>query len=100
MDVRVNHGFDIVIGNPPYISTKGISEEEKKILMKHFGFADDIYNHFYFKGMQLLKENGILTFISSKTFWTIQTKKNLRELILKNQLLQLFDTSILLTHQW
>ncbi|MBP8967570.1 MAG: Eco57I restriction-modification methylase domain-containing protein, partial [Paludibacteraceae bacterium] len=89
----VKDGFDIVIGNPPYISTKGISENDKKILEKQFGFADDLYNHFYFKGMELLKENGILSFISSKTFWTIQTKKNLRELILKNRLLQLFDTA-------
>lgn len=85
-------GFDIVIGNPPYISTKGVSENDKKILERQFGFADDLYNHFYFKGVELLKESGILSFISSKTFWTIQTKKNLRNLILKNKLLLLFDT--------
>ncbi|NLJ20007.1 MAG: restriction endonuclease [Bacteroidales bacterium] len=89
----VKNGFDIVIGNPPYVSNKGISENDKKILEKQFGFADDLYNHFYFKGMDLLNEKGILTFISSKTFWTIQTKRNLRELILKNKLLQLFDTA-------
>ncbi|MBP9004972.1 MAG: Eco57I restriction-modification methylase domain-containing protein [Candidatus Marinimicrobia bacterium] len=89
----IKTGFDIVIGNPPYVSTKGVSENDKKILEKQFGFADDLYNHFYFKGMYLLNEKGILTFISSKTFWTIQTKKNLRELILRNQLLQLFDTA-------
>ncbi|HRR29155.1 MAG TPA: Eco57I restriction-modification methylase domain-containing protein [Victivallales bacterium] len=86
-------GFDIVIGNPPYVSTKGISENDKKNLEKQFGFADDLYNHFYFKGVDLLNEKGILTFISSKTFWTIQTKRNLRNLILKNKLLQLFDTA-------
>jgi hypothetical protein len=43
--------------------------------------------------MELLKEHGVLSFITSKTFWTIQTKKNLRTLILKNKLLQLFDTA-------
>jgi hypothetical protein len=86
-------GFDIVIGNPPYVSTKGVKEEYKKLLQKHFGFADDLYNHFYFKGIEILRENGILTFISSKTFWTIQTKKNLRELILKHKLIQLVDTA-------
>jgi len=87
------NGFDIVIANPPYVSTKGIDEKDKKIFQQIYGFADDLYCHFYFKGMQLLQENGILAFISSKTFWTIQTKKNLRELILKNKLLQLFDTA-------
>jgi len=86
-------GFDIVIGNPPYVSTKGVSESDKKVLMQQFGFADDLYNHFYFKGIQLLRDKGILTYISSKTFWTIQTKKNLRQLILENKLLQLVDTA-------
>jgi len=86
-------GFDIVIGNPPYVSTKGVTDKDKKIFEAQFGFADDLYNHFYFKGMQLLKDNGVLTYISSKTFWTIQTKKNLRELLLKNKLLQLVDTA-------
>jgi len=86
-------GFDIVIGNPPYVSTKGVQENDKKVLMQQFGFADDLYNHFYFKGIQLLKEKGLLTYISSKTFWTIQTKKNLRQLLLKNKLLQLVDTA-------
>jgi hypothetical protein len=90
---RKKGGFDIVIGNPPYVSTKGVKEEYKKLLQKHFGFADDLYNHFYFKGIEILRENGILTFISSKTFWTIQTKKNLRELILKHKLIQLVDTA-------
>ncbi len=85
-------GFDIIIANPPYVSNKGVNENDKKILETYFGFSDDLYNHFYFKGIQILKNNGILCFISSKTFWTIQTKKNLRELILKNQLLQLIDT--------
>ncbi|MCM8808052.1 MAG: BREX-1 system adenine-specific DNA-methyltransferase PglX, partial [Candidatus Omnitrophica bacterium] len=89
----VEDGFDIVIGNPPYISTKEISIEQKKQLEQQYGFSDDAYNHFYFKGIQLLKENGILAYISSKTFWTIQTKKNLRELLLKNKILKLFDTA-------
>jgi len=86
-------GFDVVIGNPPYVSIKGNTTEDKEKLKKHFGFADDLYNHFYFKGIDLLKDNGILAYISSKTFWTIQTKRNLRKLILENKLLQLVDTA-------
>ncbi len=86
-------GFDIVIGNPPYISTKGVDEKMKTLLKSKYGFADDTYNHFFFKSMQILKQNGILSFITSKTFWTIQTKKNLRELLLKNTILQFFDTA-------
>lgn len=86
-------GFDIVIGNPPYVSTKDVNADYKKKLTHRYGFADDLYSHFYFKGIELLKESGFLCFISSKTFWTIQTKKNLRNLILENKLLLLFDTA-------
>lgn len=89
----INNGFDIVIGNPPYISTKGVDDQMKKILIKNYGFADDTYNHFYFKSMELLKNNGILAFITSKTFWTIQTKRNLRNLLLNNKILVIFDTA-------
>jgi len=88
----IDDGFDIVISNPPYVSTKGVKEKDKAQLKEFYGFADDLYTHFYFKGMELLKENGILAYISSKTFWTIQSKKNLRDLILKNQLIYLYDT--------
>ncbi len=89
----VNTGFDIVIGNPPYISTKGVKEDDKKALEKEFGFADDTYNHFFFKGKQLLNTNGNLTFITPKTFWTTQTKRNLRDLLLDNKINYFFDTA-------
>lgn len=88
----IKEGFDIVIGNPPYISTKGSNENYKEKLKKFYGFADDFYSHFIFKGIEILKDNGILAFITSKTYWTIQTKKNLRELLLKNKILEIYDT--------
>ena len=89
----VKNGFDIVIGNPPYISTKGISTAEKKSYEIEFGFSDDTYNLFTFKGMRLTKENGSITYIIPKTFWTTQTKRNMRELILKNSIRYIFDTA-------
>jgi len=91
---KVNDGFDIVIGNPPYVSTKGTTNIEKKNLLAEFDFADDLYSHFYFKGLSLLKsDTGFLSYISSKTFWTIQTKKNLRELFLYHKIHEIFDTA-------
>jgi len=50
-----NGGFDLVIGNPPYISTKGYNQDDKQILKYLFGFADDFYSHFIFKGIDILK---------------------------------------------
>ena len=86
-------GFDVVIGNPPYISTKGITAEFKKALEKEYSFADDTYNHFFFKGNEILKDKGVLTFITPKTFWTTQTKRNLRDLLLSQYLEYIFDTA-------
>lgn len=73
-------GFDIVIGNPPYVNTKlinklGISEK----LIEEYGYCDDLYNHFTIRGLELLKKGGILSFITSDTFLTLQTKLNMRK---------------------
>lgn len=92
-DVFDNGGFDIVIGNPPYISTKGVSSEDKKRFMQAFGFSDDTYNHFYFKGIEICKKGGCLTYITPKTFWTTQTKRNLRDLLLSKSIVTIFDTA-------
>ena len=58
------HKFDAVIGNPPYVGTKKRSASDKKALENEFGFADDLYNHFFFKGINLLKEGGSLAYIT------------------------------------
>jgi len=51
-----------------------------------------LYNHFFFKGYQILSDKGVLSFITSKTFWTTQTKRNLRDLLLSQRLEYIFDT--------
>jgi hypothetical protein len=89
-----NDGFDIVIGNPPYVSTKVTTSTDKKNLTAEYDFADDLYSHFYFKGISILKpDTGFLSYISSKTFWTIQTKKNLRDLFLNHKIYEIYDTA-------
>lgn len=92
-EVFDNGGFDIVIGNPPYISTKGVDAKDKPALKEEYGFADDTYSHFYFLGFNLLKDNGNISYITSKSFWTTQTKKNLRELLLNYKIDYIFDTA-------
>jgi len=74
-----NPGFDIVIGNPPYVNTKLISSMGiSKKLEEEYGYCDDLYNHFTFRGLELLKKGGFLSYITSDTFLTLQTKKNIR----------------------
>ncbi|EKD44446.1 MAG: hypothetical protein ACD_71C00130G0008 [uncultured bacterium (gcode 4)] len=87
-----NGGFDICIGNPPYVWTKGTTEDQKKSLERIFWFADDLYSHFFFHWLALCRESWILSYITSKTYWTIQSKKNVRELLLKNDIIYIYDT--------
>ena len=89
----IKDGFDIVIGNPPYISTKEISAKDKDIYEKIYGFSDDTYNIFTFRGMQLVKDNGTLNYIIPKTFWTTQTKRNMRNMLLSKAIKYIYDTA-------
>jgi len=87
------NGFDIVIANPPYVSTKGEHSTPKADLKRHYGFADDLYSHFFFRSFEILKPKGILSFITSDTFLTINTKMNLRKLLQSKKIIELIKTA-------
>lgn len=83
-------GFDIVIGNPPYVDQRRI-RSLKPILKKQFsdvytGTAD-LYVYFYKRGFELLRSGGILTYISSNTFLRVEFSKKLREYLIDNIIL-------------
>jgi len=79
--------YSIVIGNPPYIRPHNIPIKEKKFLWKNYKTASnktDIYAYFFEKGISLLKEKGKLIFITSNTYFSLESFKKLRKLILDN----------------
>jgi hypothetical protein len=65
----VRDGFDIVIGNPPYVQLQSnagrLAKMFEKVGYKTFERTGDIYSLFYEKGWQLLKPKGTLCFITS-----------------------------------
>ncbi|EFI47720.1 type IIS restriction endonuclease [Segatella oris C735] len=65
----VNNGFDIVIGNPPYIQLQNNGGELAKLYEEcgysTFARTGDIYCLFYERGWQLLKKDGHLCYITS-----------------------------------
>ncbi len=74
-------GFDIVIGNPPYIRQEQLSIF-KPLWKKNFDCYDpaaDIYVYFFERALQLLKEGGLLAFISSNKYFRSGYGKKLRE---------------------
>ncbi len=62
-------GFDIVIGNPPYIQLQKeggrLAKQFENQRYQTFERTGDIYTLFYEKGIQLLKQGGHLTYITS-----------------------------------
>ncbi len=86
-EVFRNGGFDIVIGNPPYIRNTELSNEDKTIFNKTF-FSSykqyDIYVLFFELGLKLLKNKGVLGFITSNKFIASDYGMKIRDLILRN----------------
>jgi adenine-specific DNA-methyltransferase len=90
----VKDGFDIVIGNPPYLGISKLSykKELNKIGYQTFESTGDLYSVFYERGNQLLKEKGILTFITSRQWINASYGKSLRQYFVeKSNPLQLID---------
>ena len=75
-------GFDIIIGNPPYIRHHKI-KHLKPTLKTQFGdfFSGmaDLYVYFYKRGTELLRAGGVLTYISSNTFLRAAFARKLRQ---------------------
>ena len=87
-------GFNIVIANPPYVSTKKVSKIDYRDQLKiKYGFIDDLYVHFIFRAFNFAKDNhGIVCFITSDTYFTITTKQRMRELLQSKRLIKLIPT--------
>lgn len=68
-DRSIAEGFDIVIGNPPYIQIQKFPKAQKAIWVRQeyetYAATADIYCLFYERGAQLLREGGHLCYISS-----------------------------------
>lgn len=82
-DEKGNGGFDICIGNPPYIRQERIKDQKPALerLYKNSVYAGtaDLYVYFYAKGLSLLREGGILSFISPNKFLRAGYGERLRD---------------------
>jgi len=96
-DVFNQGGFDVIIGNPPYIRNRDLDEKDKKLFDEKYYSAHgqyDIYQLFFEQSIKLLKENGLLGFITSNKYAIAEYGKKLRELILDNcKIVSVIDVS-------
>ena len=88
-------GFDIVIANPPYISVEKFARTAMQAAwrenFKTYASRGDVYCLFYEKGLELLRDDGVLTFISSNKFQRSGYGKSLRRLLMSKSIQLLID---------
>ncbi len=100
-------GFDIVVGNPPYVrqekiappnvlkegmNLEGRREYKDKLIksvqnrfpvIEKWDKKSDLYIYFYFHGLSLLNPNGVFTFITSNSWLDVGYGKQLQEFLLR-----------------
>ncbi|MCL2743410.1 MAG: Eco57I restriction-modification methylase domain-containing protein, partial [Planctomycetaceae bacterium] len=87
----IPNGFDIVIGNPPYVKQGYFTEKQKEKYYSAFGFYGDLYAYFIFAAFNLLVEKGTLCFIANDSFLGFRNTKNIRKLFFDNDLRQIMS---------
>ena len=94
-------GFDVVIGNPPYVNAieikKSYTPEAFNYIKRNYETAKgtvDLYIYFFEKGLSLLKKDGVLAFITPNRYLSASYGAALRNFILERySFYQLIDYS-------
>ncbi|ELE3075853.1 Eco57I restriction-modification methylase domain-containing protein [Campylobacter jejuni] len=80
-------GFDLIIGNPPYIRQEELKELKPHLAKNYkvYKGTSDIYTYFYELGFNVLKDRGgVLSYITSNKYTRAGYGEALREFLLKN----------------
>jgi tRNA1(Val) A37 N6-methylase TrmN6 len=84
-EVFAKGGFDVVIGNPPYVDIKALPNELVKELFKKYKTAENrinLYSIFIEKGHKITKEKGFLSFINPNSILVNSSYTKIRKLLL------------------
>ncbi|QUT27740.1 Eco57I restriction-modification methylase domain-containing protein [Bacteroides xylanisolvens] len=80
-------GFDIVIGNPPYVNFANIKSAEYRTILKEKFYSTknkcDLYAFFIEFGFDILNDSGIITYIVPHTWKATDSFSRLREILFK-----------------
>ena len=105
-DVFSQGGFDIVIGNPPYVLVQSFNNPQlESLYKKNYNVASykiDLFHLFIEAGYNVLNKDGVLSFINPTTFLTNNYTQPLRDLLLKRTVIlsvvnigdNVFDASV------
>jgi adenine-specific DNA-methyltransferase len=88
-------GFDVVIGNPPYILVQTLADQNifnyYSQTFKTATYKIDTYALFYELGINILSSNSLLCYITPNTFLKNKHSKELRQLLLSNSLVEIIN---------
>ncbi len=86
-------GFDVVIGNPPYIRQEEFSAIKPYLQAQYSTFAGtaDLYVYFVELSMRLLRKEGDFTFIIPNKWMRAGYGKNMRNFVQKYRIEQILD---------
>jgi len=92
----ITEGFDVVIGNPPYVlGRETFGDKMKKYLSENYeayGGKYDLYIYFTERGILLLKTDGLLAYILPNTLLVNVNAQNMRRIVLENTSIKIIRT--------
>jgi len=77
-------GFDVIVGNPPYVRPHNLDKHYKDLLWKYFStFTEksDLYNCFMQQGIRLLRNGGYFSFIVPHTWTSLKSFYGIRQFV-------------------
>ncbi|CAG0947139.1 Type IIS restriction enzyme Eco57I [Anaerolineae bacterium] len=80
-------GFDVIVGNPPYVNVFNLPPDEVDFYQAHyttFKNKFDLYGFFLERAIKLLREGGSLGFIMSRTWLSLDSFVKLRQFLLES----------------
>ena len=88
-EIFANGGFNVVVGNPPYVATKQIAPEDRNFYWNEYTellFSEmDLYEIFTYKSItRILRQNGYLGFITPDSYFTNASFQHYRKYLLEN----------------
>ncbi|MCM0647247.1 Eco57I restriction-modification methylase domain-containing protein [Clostridium swellfunianum] len=79
--------YDIIISNPPYVSSKNFNKKiitERKLICEYYNQHLNLYGYFFLVGISMAKEKGVLSFLNPNTLLTENSFEKVREAIYLN----------------